>query len=80
MNVDIVCVKHGRLMKIRKNGVCAQENIDEKGKPYKIFSYDRWGCPVEGCENIVLAGHGDPTHRGTADFDKEKRLVEIEYW
>lgn len=78
--MKIVCIVHGRIMRMEESGVLAQENIDGKGEPYKIYSYDKYACPVVGCPSVILAGHGDPLHREDDRFEETQAKVEEEYW
>jgi hypothetical protein len=78
--MKIVCIVHGRVMRMEKSGVLAQENIDAKGVPYKIYSYDMYVCPEVGCPNVILAGHGNPVHYGTEKFEEWQPQVEEEFW
>lgn len=78
--MKIVCVVHGRIMRMEKCGVMAQENIDSNGEPYEIYSYDKYACPEPGCPSVILAGHGDPIHREANNFAEQLARVEIEYW
>jgi len=57
-----------------------QENIDGKGEPYQIYSFDKYACPEIGCPTVILAGHGRAANKNSVLFEKLKDKVEEEYW
>lgn len=48
-----ICVQCGRILRIVKNGVYAEELTDIT--PYRIWSTDKWGCPECRFEILVTA-------------------------
>ncbi len=75
-----VCCKHGRILKIDKNGVMAMELIEAGGKPYRLFSYDRWICPDPDCDTVILAGHGAAMYPGSSGYAANIEYMQIEFW
>ena len=66
-----VCKKHGLKLFCEKSGVYAVECRDQAlTVPYKIWSADRYVCPVDGCWIEVITGFSDnPWVDHHADFE-----------
>ena len=74
-----VCVKCGRSMKPEKNGVEALETVDRRGKPYRIWSSDKWRCPCCGFE--ILAGFAErPTYPDQDGYNERLKNIEIPFF
>ncbi len=75
----IVCVKCGRILRIACNGVWAQENKSQRGEPYRVSNFDMWECPE--CGYQVLAGSGKPIYEyHRKQFEKYQKETEVEFW
>lgn len=75
-SMDVVCVRCGRLMKVAKISVTAVELIDENGKRYRSFSYDKKKCPNGECGYEVLVRHGAPNY----NKDEMPQFPDVTYW
>lgn len=53
----MVCVKCETELKPEENGTIVVELFQENTEPYKVWSADKWKCPVCGIE--VIAGFGN---------------------
>ena len=62
----IICVRCGRIMRVKKNGVPFVE-LREDGTPYKLWESDQWEC--EDCGASVL--HTTSTQRPIAERYQE---------
>ena len=49
----LLCVKDGREMKVVKNTVYAEQMVE--GRPFRVYSSDKWGCPECGFEILLTA-------------------------
>ena len=74
----MVCVGCGRRLRIKKNGVVAQENVDANGEAYRVMDFDKYKCP--GCGMEILAGHGFPIDRHDKRFKRYQSKVTVEFW
>lgn len=65
-----VCVPCARVMQIDRNDVSAIELLPD-GTEYRVWSADRWKCPM--CERTALVGFGRKpiAERGLPGFDRE---------
>jgi predicted RNA-binding Zn-ribbon protein involved in translation (DUF1610 family) len=75
-----VCCKCNREFKPKKNGVMVQENIDEKGDPYKIWNADLFECPKCGVEIIYGYGINPVSQEFMKDFKDLQKDVEFFFW
>ena len=67
-----VCVRCGQIMKPEKTGAYFLEK-DGEGRPYNIWSADRFECPK--CEALILTGFGlsAVTHRPSEELIQDYR-------
>jgi len=71
----MVCVKCGKFLKIKQNGVSVEEGMplnDGMWGPYKIWQADLWECRECGIE--IISGFG---HRPIAEHYKKEEYARI---
>lgn len=73
-----VCVKCGRIMRVKRNGVCALEKVGPNARPYRIFYADLKQCPE--CEAEILSGFGLPIYPEANGFEELLKEVAITFW
>ena len=79
VEMQYVCVKCRRSMKPEKNGVDAMETVDKRGKPYRIWSADKWRCTNCGFE--ILAGFAEkPTYSDQDSYNERLKNIEISFY
>ena len=74
-----VCIPCRREMKPSHTGAVLQENVDEGGRPYKIWSVDIFKCP--GCGTEVASGFANnPLWTTYAKDEHTDHNVDHEYY
>jgi len=75
-----ICVKCGRHMRVKENGVLAEEMSGSKS--YQVWHSDMWECPV--CGHQVLTGYGQEPimehfQKGYKDFLRKVRTIRFTF-